>query len=162
MLIKLPLVEKVYRVLLKYSMLLSKFYILENREKVLIIKVFIIMGLSRFAMLWIPFKKLKRYMGEYNKESDWTIESSKYAKVKKIESAIRKVSMNTPWESKCLVQALTAQRLLSKENITSTLYLGVNKVGEEKLNAHAWIRCGGIYVTGGNGENFAKVARFTR
>ena len=43
--------------------------------------------------------------------------------------------------------------------IHSTLYLGVGK-DEGKMIAHAWLRCGQMYVTGGNGSSYAMVAKF--
>ena len=30
------------------------------------------------------------------------------------------------------------------------------------MKAHAWLRCGGLYVTGGTGEEFAQVAKFVK
>ena len=65
----------------------------------------------------------------------------------------------TAWESKCLVRALTAQRLLKKKGIPSTMYLGC-KMEEGNMVAHAWLRVGKLYVTGGNGESYSKVDRF--
>ena len=63
------------------------------------------------------------------------------------------------WESKCLVRAMTARKLLKEAGIHSTLYLGVGK-DEGKMIAHAWLRCGQMYVTGGNGSSYAMVAKF--
>lgn len=141
---------------------LKKFIKLSNSNKLLIIKVVFITAIVRFAMVNIKFKILKKYMGEHNKESTWTLKTEEYVKIKKIRWAVITVSKNTPWESKCLVQALAAQRLLTVQGISSTLYLGVNKQTDISLNAHAWIRSGDVYVTGGTGEGFATVAKFTR
>ena len=70
------------------------------------------------------------------------------------------ISSKTPWESKCLVQALTAQRMLKSKGISTTIYLGVRKEGNE-MKAHAWLRCGEYYVTGGAiREQYTVVAKF--
>ena len=37
---------------------------------------------------------------------------------------------------------------------------GVNKLNNE-MKAHAWIRCGKMYITGGNGAGYATVAKFS-
>ena len=50
-------------------------------------------------------------------------------------------------------------KLLKEAGIHSTLYLGVGK-DEGKMIAHAWLRCGQMYVTGGNGSSYAMVAKF--
>lgn len=132
-------------------------------DKVLIMKVFVLTAIFRFAILAIPFKRLSKYMGTLKEESSSTISDEQYREAGRIAWAISKVIKYTPWESKCLVQALTAQFLLYHKGIESTLYLGVKKDESEKnLMAHSWIRCGEFFVTGGNGENFAQVAKFKK
>lgn len=58
-----------------------------------------------------------------------------------------------------MVRAMTARKILLKKGINSTLYLGVGKE-DGKMVAHAWLRCGQLYVTGGNGTGYAMVAKF--
>ena len=72
-----------------------------------------------------------------------------------------KVCDKTPWESKCLVRALAAQRLLCRRGLSSTLYLGCG-MEEGKMVAHAWLRFGEMYVTGGDGGGYTTVARFCK
>jgi len=133
------------------------------RDKLLILKAFFITGIMRIMLILVPFKVLKRYIGKYNEESPFNIDSINRDRIKKIGWAVTKISIYTPWESKCLVQALTAQRLLSDNGFESTLYLGVRKSSNKgMLDAHAWTRCGSIYVTGGNGEKFSIVAKFKK
>lgn len=128
-------------------------------------------------MIYFPFNKLKNYMGKRNEESDKNISHREYEEATRIAWAISLVAKHTPWESKCLVQSLTAQYFLNKRKITSTLYLGVSKekllnpknittlnnhCNSEELIAHSWIRCGDFFVTGGNGEHYAIVAKFKK
>lgn len=165
--------------LLEFVKRIKKFRSLNLNDKLLIIKIFILTAAARAAMLIIPFRKLKTHMGELNKESSLGASQEEYNRASKIGWAIEKVSNHTPWESKCLVMALTAQYLLSHEEIESTLYLGVakednllkkknkyeialNKGSESNMIAHSWIRCGELYVTGGNGVGFAIVAKFKK
>lgn len=159
--------------LLRYYNNIKRFYHYSKRDKLLIVEVFILTATFRMAMLTIPFKKLKKYMGDLNKESSYEIDKSLYKEIGRIKWSIEKVAKHTPWESKCLVQALTAQFLLSRKKIDSTLYLGVSRkrMFSEEINnqdnksdfiAHSWIRCGDFFVTGGNGEKFATVAKFRK
>ncbi len=148
-------------------------------DKLLIISIVILTAVARAAILIIPFRKLKIYIGELNKESTFAVSQEEYNMARKIGWAIEKVSNHTPWESKCFVRALTAQYLLSHKKIESTIYLGVakeeillkkdntqeislDKSSGKNIIAHSWIRCGQLYVTGGNGEGFAIVARFKK
>jgi hypothetical protein len=79
---------------------------------------------------------------------------------RRIARAIERASRVTPWVSNCLPQAITAKQMLQKRGLRSTLYLGLARASAEKVNAHAWLRCGQFFVTGGNGRGFTVVAAF--
>lgn len=148
----------------KLSVLARKmqtFFRIEWCDKVMIIEAFILTGIFRAIILLIPFEKYKKYIGIYKEETPFEIELGEYKNIKKIAWAVGIVSKYTPWESKCLVQALTAQKMLKRHKISSTLYLGLSKDGTDSLKAHAWIRCGQAIVTGGcNKSQFTEVAKF--
>jgi hypothetical protein len=81
--------------------------------------------------------------------------------IRRISWAIDVLSRRTPWESKCLVQAITAKILLRRKLLPNTLYLGVAKDGNDKMIAHAWTRTGCRIVTGGYGlDAYTVVATF--
>ena len=71
--------------------------------------------------------------------------------IKDVQLAVGAVCGHTPWESKCLVQALTAKRMLNRKHYKCTLYMGVAIEPSGEMAAHAWLRCGTTHVTGGNG-----------
>lgn len=132
-----------------------------NKEKHLTIEVWFWAAVFRLLLLIAPAKLMKRYFGSSGEESAFTESKDNYIKARKIAYHVNRVAGHTPWESKCLVRALTAQKLLTKKKISSTLYLGVKKEGN-KMVAHAWIRTGGYYMTGGNGDGYTTVARFRK
>ena len=72
---------------------------------------------------------------------------------------VNRVTEHLPLKRKCFVRALTARRILMKRGINSTIYMGV-ALEDGKMIAHAWSRCGQLYVTGGNGNGYSTVARF--
>jgi hypothetical protein len=81
----------------------------------------------------------------------------------KVGQAIMRASAYTPWESACLAQSLTAQKMLKKRGIPGVFYLGVAKDEEskEKMKAHAWSQCGDTILTGARGhETFTVVSVF--
>lgn len=134
----------------------------DNKYKFMLLEAFILSGIYKMIILIIPSKKMKRYFGTYNCESSENIENENYKIIRKVGCAVKCVSDFTPWESKCLVQALTAQRMLKRRKIFSTVYLGVTKEGDNKINAHAWLRSGRIFVTGGNNRYmFTQIAKFS-
>ena len=99
------------------------------------------------------------YDGRAWRESPQEETMENLRKAKRVSTHVNRITEHTLWESKCLVRAMTARKLLKEAGIHSTLYLGVGK-DEGKMIAHAWLRCGQMYVTGGNGSSYAMVAKF--
>ena len=136
------------------------FILMDNKEKFDIMQTFFYTGVYRAFILFVPFNKLRKSMGKHKQESLNEIDNDTYRIARRIASRVAFVSSKTPWESKCLVQALTAQKLLKNQGISTTIYLGVKKEGSE-MKAHAWLRCGEYYVTGGSIRNqYTVVAKF--
>lgn len=113
----------------------------------------------RYQVLHMDSKKLRVKWGIEGMESgeDETHENYKYAKA--VAICVNHVCNKTAWESKCLVRALTAGKLLKKKGIPSTMYLGC-RLEDGRMAAHAWLRCGRMYVTGGDGDGYAVVDKF--
>jgi len=134
-------------------------FIRYNNMKILTIQAFLYSAVFRFQLLYTKADKLPHKWGQEGKESstEATIEEYRYAK--RVAYAVNHVCNKTRWESKCLVRALTAQKLLRKKGISSTLYLGCG-LENGVMVAHAWLRCGKMYVTGGNGASYATVDKF--
>ena len=138
-----------------------KFFSLSFTNRCLFVRIYILSGLVRLMVLLIPFRYFKTYLGEYKKQTDYTLSKSSQEIVYQIQYMIDLVCSNTPWKSECLVRAITAQKFITRRNLSSTLYLGVRKNHKEKLNAHAWLRCGSIIVTGEHEKDlFQEIARF--
>lgn len=64
--------------------------------------------------------------------------------------------------STCLVRALSAQALLAREGVASTLCFGVGG-GNGQFRAHAWLECAGRVVVGGDEDlsRFAPLPQFS-
>lgn len=61
-----------------------------------------------------------------------------------VEAAGRRLLSHHP----CLPQALTAQLMLARAGHPSRLRIGVARRHGERLEAHAWVECGGRIVVG--------------
>ena len=137
------------------------FISMDNKEKFNIMQTFFYIGFYRAFILFVPFNKLRKRMGKHKQESLDKVDNDTYKIARRISARVLFVSAKTPWESKCLVQALTAQKMLKKQGVSTTLYLGVKKDNNNQMLAHAWIRCGDYFVTGGgNRHGYAVVAKF--
>lgn len=130
-----------------------------NHEKKMTLQAYMYAAFYRICILTIPMTKLEKMLGERGEES-CEEESREHVRMAKlVRFHVNRVASHTPWESKCLVRAMTARKLLEKHHISSTLYLGVGKENG-KMVAHAWLRSGRLYVTGGNGSQYGMVAKF--
>ena len=140
---------------------LTKYMRLSWKIKIVLLTVFFLMGLIRLAILVVPFKHLASRMGKEMSETSDEVGKKELSRAYKVGWCINKMSDFTPWESKCLVQALTAQIILKSLHIPSTLYLGITRESSNKLIAHAWLRCGQLIVTGAQErERFKVVAKY--
>ena len=137
-------------------------YTRNNKCFFMVLKAFFYSALYRFKLLVLKPKRMKKHWGIEKEESSFAEPSEHEMYVGKVSRAVLCVCNNTKWESKCLVRALVAQKLLRKKNIHSTLYLGVRQDTDGKMLAHAWLRWGRYIVTGGNEDlgKYAVVSRF--
>lgn len=137
-----------------------KQFLFYNKNKKIVLKAWIYCAYYRILIKYIPMKYLEKKFGIKGEESPELVDKDQYKNAVIVGHEVNRIADKTPWESKCLVRALAAQKILYKKKIQTTLYLGVGKDKESKMIAHAWLRCGECYITGGNGAKYAIVARF--
>ncbi len=75
--------------------------------------------------------------------------------VKRVSWAITLAARYVPWRSDCLIQVMAADRWLRRHGLCADFHLGVAKDVDGGLKAHAWLRYGGLTVTGGRYDEFA-------
>lgn len=146
------LVKKIYKFFWKGSWL----------EKKLIVQSFVYMLVIRHLMLKVKFKRYQKYLGERGVESTRDYSAAHDEIIKTVRRIVLSTSKNTPWESKCMVQAVSCKWLLKKYGVESTIYFGIKPDEENKgkLKAHAWLRVGEYIVTGREGHKAFKVVNF--
>ena len=148
---------------MKSAIRLAYNFIFKTKQRRLTVKTVFYAAVARFRIFFFPGKRLYRYLGEFGAETGTeTPEKEQQIKIALVSQRVARVAARVPWESKCLVQAMVAQRLLRDYRIDSTLYLGVgrNKEENDKMVAHAWLWSGPYFVCGGRGEGYAEVAKF--
>lgn len=136
-----------------------KTFIRDNQNKKASIEALAWSGIYRFLLCFVPMKTIRPLFGKEGEETAKEHGNGDYDSARRIAYVVNRICSNTPWESKCLVRALTAQHLLRKKRMPSTLYLGVAKENDNMI-AHAWIRYGDFYLTGGLGEGYTVVSKF--
>lgn len=134
---------------------IKKFTTLSIEEKKLFLEAYVMLGLIRTAILTVSFKRLTRELEHHTQvQALENLTKTEQEMAIKIGQAIMRAAAYTPWKSACLVQSLTAQKMLQKRGIPGVFYLGAMKDWEskEKMKAHAWTQCGETIITGENGH----------
>ena len=116
------------------------------------------LAFARLAVLLMPFPALARRLGAPMQESTQDDDERFRPVLRRMAWAIGAASRRAPWRCKCLEQALTAKMMLRRRGMASTLYLGVTRGESASVQAHAWVRCGSYYVTGGEGAGYTVVS----
>ena len=142
----------------------KKFTKLSSAEKKLFLEAYVTLGIMRSAILTVSFKRLTRSLEHVAKQKELAkLNEEEMKMAMRVGQAIMRASAYTPWESACLAQSLTAQKMLQKRGIPGVFYLGAMKDEEEKskMKAHAWSQCGDAIITGGSGhEDFTVLSVF--
>ena len=142
----------------------KKFLQLSGAKKKLFFEAYVTLGIMRTAILTVSFKRLTRALEHKpHQEVLSTLDENEIFIATSVGQAITSASAHTPWESACLAQSLTAQRMLQKRGIPGVFYLGAAKdeESEAKMKAHAWSQCGDDIITGAGGhEDFTVLSVF--
>jgi len=130
-------------------------------DKWLFVQAYVGLGLAWVVLHTLPFRWIAARLGVCMGNSPDIITPEQTQVARRVSWAVRRASRLTPWPSVCLPQAMIAKALLRQRGITSTLYLGAMFNESKALVAHAWLRCGPLYVTGGPGhEHYGVMASF--
>jgi adenylylsulfate kinase len=132
-----------------------------GHDQRLLVQAAVLLGLARLAINTVSFARLTRHFGPSGVESASEATGPELDEARRVAWAVHTAGRHTPWKSNCLPSALAAKFLLGRRGIASTLYLGAAFKARTELEAHAWLRCGPLYVTGGAGQlRFGTVAVF--
>lgn len=147
--------------------LLSKFrtflVTMPLRKKVWFVLMWPLTGLFRLAILVLPFRIYRGVLGKHVGKVEFCglITESQFARAWQIGCAVELAARFTPWQSKCLVQALVGACWCRLYRIPYVVYLGVRKDDSGAMKAHAWLCTGKAIITGREGhQTFTIVSTF--
>lgn len=144
---------------MKFIKKIKTFFSCSTQTKFLILESIFFLAINRFLLLTFKFKKISKNWSKLNSSTNELADDSGYLIAQKISFIVTKTASMTPWESKCLVQSMTAQKMMKRRKHSTILYLGLAKK-EGSLIAHSWLRYGDFYITGGNGSDFTILSSF--
>jgi hypothetical protein len=127
------------------------------------IETLLCLAAARLVVSVVPFRRIAPRLGEPGRESRAAIAPADSTRARQVGARIRGVSRRTGWQPSCLVQSTAAMILLRRHGLEGTLYLGVARDEVQGLRAHAWVRCGEVFVTGGRERHaFSVISSFAR
>ena len=129
--------------------MIRKFLRMPWKQKLMIPQILVLMAYYHRKVHGRPFAELAPRIGtngfetpaETSPRDAWLVHEL-------IESMFRKLN----WKDTCLIRALTAKKILNRMGYPCTLYMGVRKPEGKPMEAHAWLRCGKLIVTGGESK----------
>jgi hypothetical protein len=131
----------------KKRTILSKFFNLSASDKKLYFEALYVSMLVKLIVTLVPLRWYARHLGTQHAISPEVEQESDFHLIFRVGQAIVRSRKTTPWPTRCFTDAITAKIMLRRRGLASTLYLGVDKKNE-KMTAHAWLRCGTLIVTG--------------
>ena len=115
-------------------------------QKLMIPQVFVLMLYYYYWVHKRPFSELAPKIGKLGFE---TLVESSPREAWLVHELMESMFHRLKWKDSCLIRALTAKKLLNRMGYKCTLYMGVRKLDGRGMEAHAWLRCGKLTVTGG-------------
>lgn len=138
---------------------LSRLLRLPAADRSLLFEAVLGLSIAGLAIRAVRFGRLAPRLGRHMAESPPASDEAATAQARRIQWAVEGAARHLPWKPVCLPQAVTAQWMLRRRGIASTLYLGVDPAAG--YHAHAWVRAGSVIVTGGpSATGFTVVSTF--
>jgi hypothetical protein len=123
-------------------------------------EAWVLLAMARLMLVFLPFKKIIPVLGNLKTDEMPGITGSN-PKLQAIKLSVERGCRYSPWRTMCFEQALAAKMMLKRRHFVSTVFFGVNKDVDNKLNAHAWLQCDGQAITGGkNIEKYTVLSSF--
>ena len=119
---------------------------LDGADKWLLLRAKIWLAIARIMLVAMSFERLSARLSV---ERNSTQIKPDQDLLQRIGFAVSAAANNVPWRSDCFPQTIAARMLLKRFGYATTIHFGVDRVGEEGLEGHAWLTCGETVVTGG-------------
>lgn len=118
---------------------------------VVAVRVYVLLIVARLVITLVPMRYVTRHLGSAGVETPrGGVPAMGLRYARRVGAMIRRLAPYTPTDSNCYPQALVAWWMLSRRGIPTTYYYGARFDTEGgSLDAHVWVRCGPLLVTGG-------------
>ena len=127
------------------------------REKLWLCGMYPLSGLLRVGLALAPFRYWAPYLGREVSDRPFCplATESQERLAWRIGRTCALAARYTPWETKCLAQAILTRTWLGRFRIPYVVHIGVKKAGPgapDPFAAHAWVQVGRLVVCGRQGH----------
>lgn len=125
-----------------------------------LIPVWLLLLLCRLAIMTVPMRHLSRAFGQDMGVCPWVPLAGprRIARARDIRRTIGLAASYAPATANCYPQALAARLLMALYGLPHAIHFGLRRDGAG-VAAHAWVVCGPVAVTGGDGFGTYTVVR---
>lgn len=126
-----------------------KFLQLPLVEQRLWVKAYLLLIFVRIGLWLLPFQRLQTWLAHFSATPAHHKPAPHLGN--RMLRALKVLSAYVP-RATCLTQALAAQVWLERHGYSTRMQIGVVKDEAGRLQAHAWLECGGNIVIGDSGD----------
>ncbi len=147
---------------------LRRFAQVDNRRRALVIEAVACLLLARLGLIFVPFPKLARRLGDFVAPGDPRVSAARTcgsqqdaALAEEIGWAVTRSARYVPFKAVCLPQAMAARVMLKRRGVASVMHFGAARGEDKPIDAHAWLDAAAVDVTGYPvADKFAEIACF--
>lgn len=137
---------------------LNKYIRLSYNDKLLFAEALVLILFSKLWLTFLPFKRAVKILKIFNiQESGVLPVANERDLINAIKYSVGRANHLAFWTNICLVRSFAAKIMLDRRGIPSVIYFGVQFGKESKLAAHAWLKCGDIFVTPRGSLRFTRI-----
>jgi hypothetical protein len=141
---------------------LRRFLILSTGDRILVVSSAAVLVGIWLGLRLVPFNKILQTVDSFSRRVSYP-KGCPRRRLDRVVWSVLAVSRYSPLTLSCLVQALAAKVMLSREGYHTLMRMGVATSGGGELRAHAWLECNGEIIVGGTGsEGFRPLPCFER
>lgn len=135
---------------------------LPSRQRRWLVPAWLLLAWARLVLALLPFRRIAPWIGATVPPGSTTPATpADVAWARDVGAAVGLAARVTPWQSKCLAQAIAARALLRWRGVPCAVHLGVSTRDDVTPRAHAWTSVGEVMVTGAHAPgSFTTVGTF--
>ena len=128
-------------------------------EKLWALPVWLGLGFASLMIVAVPFKYIAPRLGINcgTTKPVTTLSGAGTKRASQIGRTVKLAASYAPWRADCYPQAIMARLLLGIYRLPYTVSMGLRRdPAQGAMLAHAWVECGDVCVTGGDGNELFK------